>query len=118
MVEFVLPIRCEKNYGMNSLYAGKHWSKRKREAEYIKTVVWYAMKMSGVKRRLFERPVCIRLSYNDRMDCDNHGYMTKMVIDGMRGYLLEDDTRKYVTCVTQDFWDGEGVRVQLEEAEQ
>lgn len=116
MVEFIVPIRCEKNYGMNSLYAGKHWSKRKREAEYIKAVVWYAMKMSKVEQRVMERPVDIRLSYNDRMDCDNHGYMTKMVIDGMRGYLLRDDTRRDVRSVTQDFWDGDGVRVQVKEA--
>lgn len=37
------------------------------------------------------------LSYNSRLDIDNHGYLSKLIIDGLKGYLLEDDRPKIHT---------------------
>lgn len=49
------------------------------------------------------------------MDIDNHAYMGKMIVDGLKGYLLTDDSRKYVRGVVHRFHDRDCVLVQVEE---
>ena len=38
-----------------------------------------------------------------------------MIIDGFKGYIIKDDTRKYVQRIVQEFYDGEGVEVEIAE---
>lgn len=39
-----------KDYGMNAYYAGKHWSIRKRDAEYWHWLVRAAMEEQNIRR--------------------------------------------------------------------
>ena len=103
------------NYGLNKIYAGQHWSKRRKTAEEIHQLVACELLRQNVKRKIFQRPVQITLRYNSRLDIDNHGALTKMIIDGFKGYLIKDDTRKYVQRIVQEFYDGEGIEVEIAE---
>ena len=108
----------EKNlgqYSLNKLYTGRHWSIRKREADYWHMLVQAELRNQGIPKKLFEVPVSITISYNTAMDIDNHGYISKMIVDGLKGYLIADDSRKYVRYLGQGFHAGNGIVVEVEE---
>lgn len=109
MIKFTIPLKVNAEYGLNKVYAGVHWSKRKKQAEEIHELVYHSMMQQNVPPVLFKRPVRIDISYNSRMDCDNHGYLTKLIIDGMKGYLLKDDSKKYVKGVYQTYLEGKKI---------
>jgi hypothetical protein len=110
MVEFIVPIKISGKLGLNRLYSGMHWGHRKIEAEKIHKLV----KNSLPKHQDFlYPPVKIELSYNSRLDIDNHGFLAKLIIDGLIGVLLRDDRKNHVWALNQNFWDGDGVRVRI-----
>lgn len=45
----------------------------------------------------------IRIRCNNRLDIDNHSYLAKLIIDGMKGLLIEDDDRRFVKSLRQEF---------------
>lgn len=103
-------------YGMNAIYAGKHWTKRLKDAEYWHYLTHSAMNKAKIpKKALFKKPVQISLYWNDRMDIDNHTYMGKMIVDAMKGRVIEDDTRKYFRKVVHQFWDKKCIGVEVQE---
>lgn len=104
-----------KKYGSNTYYAGVHWTKRRRVAEEVHELVLYSLMEQGIKRNIFKSPVEIGFKFNSRLDIDNHGFLVKMLIDGLKGYLIEDDNRKYVKKITQEFYTGEGVEITIVE---
>ena len=104
-----------KNYGMNAYYAGKHWSVRKRDAEFWHMLVRSCLDGQDVRRIPFKRPVIISFWFNDRLDCSNHGVMIKMIEDGMKGRLIEDDSRKYVKGIECYFHDEDYIKVEVRE---
>ena len=111
-MKFHIDLKVCGIYGMNKYYSGTHWTKRKKTADEIHQLVACELLRQKVKRKEM-RPVEITLKYNSRLDLDNHGVLTKMIIDGMKGYLIKDDSRKYVHRITQEFWDGEGIEVEV-----
>ena len=120
MIRFEIPYPPKKaewgkKYSMNALYAGKHWARRKQDAAYWHTLVQYELARQKVAKRILQKPVVITFFWNDRMDIDNHGYMAKMIVDGLKGYLLTDDSRKYLRGVVHRFHDRDCVLVQVEE---
>ena len=118
MIKFTIPLKVNSNYGMNKIYAGRHWTKRNADSEEIYTLVRIHMKLQNVPQILFKCPVAIHISYNSRLDIDNHGYLTKMIIDSIKGYLIEDDNRKFVKALIQDFHSGKDVIVEIWEVEE
>lgn len=115
MISFVIDFKVTSEYGMNKLYSGVHWTVRKRQADYIHSLVQTILYMNKVPRKPFKRPVKVSISYNSRLDIDNHSYLSKLIIDGLKGYLIEDDTRKYLINLEQKFWSGQGILVEVEE---
>lgn len=116
MVKFEITHKVTGKEGMNKLYAGKHWAVRKKEADYWHQLTHINMKKQ-LPKRIFKKPVMITIEYNSRLDIDNHGYLSKMIIDGMKGYLIEEDSRKYVKGLAQVFHDGpiDKIYVKVEE---
>ena len=53
------------------------------------------------------------MRFNDRLDIDNHGAVAKMVIDGMKGWVWPDDSRRYIRALTQEFYPGRGMEVEF-----
>ena len=108
--------RWSKQYGLNAIYAGKHWSRRNEDKEFWRLLVQSAMNRAGVPRKLFEKPVSVTMYWNDGLDLDNHAYMGKMIVDAMRGRILQDDSRRYVRAVTHRFHDKDYILVEVTES--
>ena len=104
-----------KDFGMNAYYAGKHWSVRKRDAEFWHRLVRIHMDDQDVRRVPFKRSVIIVFHWNDRLDIDNHAVMGKMIVDAMKGRVIEDDSRKYVKGVCHYFHDEDFIGVEIKE---
>lgn len=119
MLEFTIPYPEDKrlhklwmkDYSLNAIYQGKHWSKRREDAEY-----WHWLTLSQVPNaKMFEKPVKVTMYWNDNLDIDNHAYMGKMIVDALKGRLIQDDTKKYVKSVTHEFHEDKVIRVVIEE---
>lgn len=83
----------------NQLYSGRHWSKRAAMAAEAKTAVRVAI--GDYAGEPEDEPVHITVtSYvtHHPMDADN--ICSKLVIDGLIGWLITDDNPKYVLSVT------------------
>ena len=107
--------RWMKDYGMNAYYAGKHWSIRNRDAEFWHLLTRSAMNRQEVRRTPFEKLVEISLLWNDRLDIDNHAVMGKMIVDAMKGRLINDDNRKWLKGIYHGFHDEEYILIQVRE---
>lgn len=105
-----------KEYGMNAYYAGKHWSARKRDAEFWHLMVRRCMDRQGVRRTPFHVPVIVTFRWNDRLDIDNHSIMGKMILDAMKGRVIEEDNRRWVKGVCHYFHDEDYISVEIREA--
>lgn len=104
-----------KGYGLNDIYAGKHWAKRKKDSEYWHWIVHSELNKQGIRKKLFKKPVEITFNWNDRLDVDNHAYIGKMIVDALKGYLIADDTRKYFVKVAHQFHEGKYILVEVKE---
>lgn len=107
--------RWTKEYGLNKYYSGCHWSIRKRDAEFWHLLTRSAMNRQEVRRTPFEKPVEISLLWNDRLDIDNHAVMGKMIVDAMKGRLINDDNRKWLKGIYHGFHDEEYILIQIRE---
>ena len=116
MIEIILPIKIKaKEFSLNSIYSGKHWSKRKNDAKYIHLLVKSELIKQKIPKFPYKTPVIIEFYYNTRLDCSNHGYITKLIEDALKGWVIKDDLRKYVAGIYQSFWDGDGVKIRVRE---
>lgn len=102
IVEFRIPYKITSNEGLNKLYAGGHWAIRKKKADKWHNLVHQCL-VEQLPKRIFDVPVIIDIAYDSRLDIDNHGYLSKLIVDGMKGYLIHEDSRKYVTGLIQRF---------------
>lgn len=107
--------RWNSQYGMNAYYAGKHWSERKKDAEYWHLLTRSAMNKQEVRRKPFEKPVEISFLWNDKLDIDNHAVMGKMIVDAMKERLINDDNRKWLKGIYHGFHDEEYILIQIRE---
>lgn len=107
--------RWAKEYGMNAYYAGKHWAIRKQDAEYWHLLTRSAMNRQEIRVRPFEKPVEISFLWNDWLDIDNHAIMGKMIVDAMKGRLINDDSRRFVKGVYHGFHDEDYILIQIRE---
>ena len=114
MIEFVVPIKVTGELGLNRLYStNKHWAKRRQEACAVHDAVKNALISQGVAKSIIKNPVLIDIAYNSRLDIDNHGYIAKLLIDGLKGYLLEDDNSKFVKKLIQSYYTGNGIKIKI-----
>ena len=100
-----------REYGLNAYYAGKHWARRRADAEY-----WHTLTRAHLpKARMFKVPVIITFCFNDNLDISNHAAIAKMIEDAMKGRIIEDDSRKYVVGHEYYFHDENFIRVTVRE---
>ncbi len=104
-----------KEYGLNAYYAGKHWSRRRDDAAFWHEMVRNAIIQQGVRKTPFQGPVVLRFTWNDRLDLSNHAVMAKMIEDALRGWVIRDDSRKYVKAILHDWGDQDYIRVEIAE---
>ena len=122
-VEFIIPYpedkreyrRWMKEYSLNAIYQGKHWSRRIDDAEY-----WHWLTLAQINQqipnaKMFEKPVKVTMYWNDSLDIDNHAYMGKMIVDALKGRLIREDSKKYVRSITHEFHEDKVIRVVIKE---
>lgn len=107
-----------KEYGLNAYYTGKHWAKRKKDAEYWHSLTRYEMDLQGVRKTPFENPVIISFYWNDNLDCSNHAAMAKMIEDALKGRVIQDDSRKWVQGIEHYFHDKEYIGIAVRECKE
>lgn len=118
MIKFEIPFKVTGEYGMNKIYAGIHWAKRKKQADEIHMLVWSELRRQKIPKKIFEKPVVITIIYNSNLDIDNHGYLTKMLIDGLKGYLIADDDKSHVIEIRQKIHSVKNiVKIEIEEVQ-
>ena len=121
MIRFTIPYpptkegmaEWSKRYSLNAYWSGKHYAARNRDAREIHDLTILCMRKAGIRRDLLDHPVEIRFLWDDGLDIDNHSALGKMVLDAMKGYILPDDSRKWVKRVSHEFWDGKEILVEV-----
>lgn len=105
-----------KQFSLNAYYAGKHWSQRKKDADF-----WHLLVFEAVHRlkrtqnvEMATEPVQISCYFNDSLDCSNHAAMVKMIEDALKGVVIQDDSPKYVKGIFMGFHDDPCIRVKVE----
>lgn len=114
-IEIVLPIQINNELSLNRIYTGTHWRQRKNDADYFHNVVKFELISSNIPKKVFENPVRIKFFWNTGFDLDNHGYVAKLIIDGLKGFLIRNDDKKYVKEINHAYWDGNGVKLEISE---
>lgn len=104
-----------RNYGFNAYYSGKHWTKRREDAEMWHSLVRYEMKRQKIRTYPMKNPVIITFYWNDRLDLSNHAVMAKMIEDAMKGIVIKDDSRNYVKGIEHYFHDEDYIRISITE---
>lgn len=100
-----------RDYGLNSYWSGKHWSKRKADAEYWHELVRTVLRGSGIAHTPYDGPVALSFKWNDRLDLSNHAAMAKMIEDALKGVVIRDDGRKWVRRISHEWWDEDAIEV-------
>jgi hypothetical protein len=105
-----------RQYSLNAYCAGKHWSVRKKDADFWHLLVLEAMcRLKRTQRvEMAQTPVMISCYFNDGLDCSNHAAMVKMIEDALKGTVIEDDSPKYVKGIFMGFHDEPCIRVVVE----
>ena len=101
-------------YGDNAYYSGKHWSVRKRDSDY-----WHDLLMVEAPwdRGPLRSPVRLEFYWNDRMDLSNHSMMAKMIEDGIKHRIIQDDSRKHVAEMIHRWHDDDCIKIVIEEVD-
>lgn len=111
---FKIPLEIDsKKWSLNKIYAGVHWSVRAKDKEYIRQLV---RSVTGI-RKPFEKPVLIKMAFNSGLDVSNHGYLFKLIEDGLvKCGVIQNDSYKYVQCNIMTLQKAfKGVIVEVEE---
>ena len=105
-----------KRYGLNALYStSKNRWERTSDKDFWHTLVMLELNRCRIKRAEFTAPARITFLWDDGLDIDNHAYMGKMIVDALKGYLLHDDSRKWLVEVRHRFHDEKRITVIVEE---
>ena len=104
-----------KWYGLNSIYSGKPYHQRSKDKNFWTDMVRATLYRQKVPKKIFERPVSISFWWNTNLDLDNEGYMRKLIIDALKGWLIFDDRLKYVRALHDYPHDEDYIKVLVEE---
>lgn len=101
-------------YSTNKYYTGKNPGERAADARF-----WHDLLMVEAPwdRGPLRSPVRLEFYWNDRMDLSNHSMMAKMIEDGIKGRIIEDDSRKHVQEITHRFYNEKVITIVVEEME-
>lgn len=75
------------------------------------------LKRQGIRKNIFPEQVKVTFYWDDRLDIDNHALMGKMTVDALKGYLLQNDSKRYFSEVCHKYWDGKCIKIEIEKSE-
>ena len=94
----------ERSPSQNTYYSAPHWSTRSRLARQIHGTVRRRLMAMGIEPgTTCNRRVDIEvIGYFDQRPLDSDNVCAKIYIDALRGWLLEDDSPRWVRRVTTE----------------
>lgn len=82
----------------NDFYAGKHHTARTTAKNTWRALVHEQL---GAEPQMFDKPVRITVNaFYKGTPCDPDNVCAKLVIDGLKGKVIADDTPEYIASVT------------------
>lgn len=105
MDELLLTLNNERAVGWNALYSGKmHWTDRASLVEYIHNLfIEHKAKYPLLGKKQLQKRVDINITaYFNKSPLDPDNIATKFYIDGLKGWLLIDDSTVYVRRVSAE----------------
>ena len=103
-----------KRFGLNAYWSGKYYRARAQDAKDIHSLTILAIKKARIKKEPFAVPVKLTFEWDDGMDIDNHAAIGKMILDSIKGWIVKDDSPRWVKEVTHRFWTGGYIKVTVE----
>ena len=93
-METVITLLLPKTISLNTLYAGKHWTYRKKIKDQYKKLV--AVELANYTPST-PNTYTIDIRYNSRLDVDNNVLVSKFVSDALVafGFVIDDSPRYY-----------------------
>lgn len=94
MNELTLHLKLPKTISLNTLYAGKHWTFRKKKKDEYKKIVEEEL----ARYDHYSAEGCsIYIRYNARTDVDNNVLVSKFVADTLvaNGWIADDSPQHY-----------------------
>lgn len=107
-------VAWNKRFGLNAYWSGKHYRQRAKDAQDIHSLTILALKKARIKKEPFTGPVKLTFLWADGMDIDNHAALGKMILDALKGWVVKDDSPRWVKEVTHKYWGGDYIRVIVE----
>lgn len=104
-----------KRFSLNAYWSGKHYRARAQDARDIHSLVILALKQARIKKQPFRNPVEILFRWDDGLDIDNHAALGKMVVDALKGWVIQDDSPRWGRRITHEFWDEGKIGVEVRE---
>lgn len=97
----------------NNVFYGLHWAKQNEEAQRAHALVRYSL--TRLQRVPFSEKVNIYITaYFKNRPLDSDNIAAKLYVDGLKGYIIHDDTPAYVGFVaTKSEVDKENPRVEV-----
>lgn len=102
-ITFTIPLQIDKSLSLNDK---SHYYRKNKAKQEIAQMVYYTLAHKRIPKKPFNKPVTVTIQYDSSLDIDNHGFVAKAIIDGLKGYLLHDDDKRYVTRLVQEFQQG------------
>lgn len=106
-----------KRYGVNAYWKGKHFHERAEDARFWHAITKTAIDAAHCRKHPFERPVVVSFAWNDNLDLDNHSLMGKMIIDAIKGRVIQDDSRRWLKGIEHYWHEGDYIKVVIREVE-
>ena len=103
-----------KRFGLNAYWSGKHYRARAQDARDIHSLTALAIKKARIKKEPFAVPVKLTFEWSDGLDCSNHAALGKMIEDATKGWIIKDDSPRWVKEITHKFWKGDCIKVTVE----
>ena len=98
MNELTLHLKLPKTISLNALYAGKHWTFRKKIKDEYKKIV--ETELARYDHHI-AKGMSIFIRYNARTDVDNNVLVSKFVADTLvANEWIADDSPKYYNKLT------------------
>jgi Holliday junction resolvase RusA-like endonuclease len=94
MNELTLSLTLPKTVSLNTLYAGKHWTFRKKTKDEYKKIVEAELARYD---HHFAESMSIHIRYNTRADVDNLVLVSKFTADTLvaNGWITDDSPKYY-----------------------
>ena len=93
-MNLTIDLHLPKTISLNALYAGKHWTFRKKTKDEYKKIV--EKELANYDHNTY-RYMSIHIRYNSRLDVDNNVLVSKFVADTLvaNKWILDDSTKYY-----------------------